>query len=491
MSPSSGRWLLRRFASFVASCMVVVTVACLLSSQPGLADGAVEWSAPVNVSQSGRAGIPLMAISADGVVHVVWGEPRGSATARTADTIMYSWLAPDGWSRPIDILAAPYGDIAVPEALEYDRYGQLVLVWRTNNELRLSVASAESAGRASGWLTSVIEANRASLSAALAVADDGAYHLAFVRGNREIVYMASTDGGGAWQPETIIERVTTPGLAVSVPCITVNNRGGRFVAWATNTEATNWAAAGVWFSNSIDDGKTWLAPRVVSDAPGHGAPSLLYDADGRLHLAWVGNLGAGGRYLAVSHDDGASFGPAVTLATPQQLRGYAGAVQLLQDSAGSLHALFGAIGLGQLDSIWYVAESGGVWSAPAKISMELRDSQGAAAGCVDGRWLHAVWIEYSGRDVWHAVADPETAAVKRPTPERPSGGHQGRGSQSPVASSASSQVGALGTPALDRQDGMAGELAGTSAASPVAWGVLSAAAMLVGLMVIRITWKHR
>jgi hypothetical protein len=95
----------------------------------------------------------------------------------------------------------------------------------------------------------------------------------------------------------------------------------------------------LWFTRSLDDGKSFADPvRVAgSDAEPARGPALAADASGVVYLGWaLGDRHAAGIRLAISDNGGQTFGPARTLLEGD---GYADAPKLAVDRTRRLHVV--------------------------------------------------------------------------------------------------------------------------------------------------------
>lgn len=402
------------FALLLALCIAVTPVTAF-------AEGPSTWSAPIRLSGSGYATQPLIAADPYGGVHVVWTEGRGEKDA-APDTIYYSHLTGGNWTTPVDIIAATSPDTATPVTLAIDEQGYLVLLWRMSSSLLISRALVIEAEKAPSWNASVVAERVGVGGGSLQIAPDGSYHVAFARTNQELVYTSSSDHGSAWAPESLIASIEDAGSAIGEPYLAVDQADGRFAVWSRHTEATNWGPAGVWFARSTDGGASWLSAEEISPTGGHGWPNLFLDSQERLRLTWIGNLASGGRYEAISEDKGATFGAPTVITTPDQTRGYAARPQMVEDTGQTVHLLFGGLGGGAPDSIWYTRISartpGGAWPLPINLSPNSSDSQVPAAAIGLGHLLHVVWEDYSEYNVYYSASDtgsPALAILPLPT----------------------------------------------------------------------------
>lgn len=370
------------------------------------------WTLPVNISNSPSLSInPFITGDQAGSIHVVWAEASGGENAPT-DTIYYTTLSDEGWSTPIDVLAAPRGSRLLPAGLESDPYGRLVLLTHRNPGLYISFADSTTAQSASAWRTISLDPDSLINGADLVIDDQGVYHVVVAANNQQIRYLVSSDAGETWQEVETVFDLFDSSFAVTEPAIAADANGAIYIAWTRASADTNWSAVGVWFARSLDGGATWTRPLELASGQGYGWSSLLLESSGRLHLFWIGSLVAGGRYHRWSDDMGETWSEIITISSPDQNRGYAGPVRPLLDSLERLSVVFPGLGAGK-ENIWHSQWSGRDWTPPLVISGDLPNSQLADATMTRGHLAHAVWIEYRGGDIWYTSSDtgaPPTAA---------------------------------------------------------------------------------
>ncbi|MCB0254184.1 MAG: exo-alpha-sialidase [Anaerolineae bacterium] len=384
--------------------LIILLLTLFLPAQAVAQQTLGEWSPPINLSNTPTPSTtPLVAADVLGNVHVVWGELGLDSGLNSPDTIYYKRLSDELWSDPIDVLAAGEGSIAVPDALQVDHQDRLVLVWHQSRRLNISSADANNAGSAQAWLTDVLEPNASIFSADLVIDNSGRYHVVYARDTNELVYLSSYDNGLTWSIPVIVATITDNKFALGLVSIAVDANDQIVVSWTRHSEETNWGPAGVWFSRSSDGGQNWTTALEVAPGQGYGASELFVDTDGRFHLVWIGNLAVGGRYYRWSTDGGRSWSDEVTIASPDQARGYAGPPVLMQDSSDTIHLVFPGLGSGRPDSIWHTRLVDQSWSPAQYISGGSPDSQGPSATMLLGHQIHAVWIEYGTNDIWYSV----------------------------------------------------------------------------------------
>jgi hypothetical protein len=154
---------------------------------------------------------------------------------------------------------------------------------------------------------------------ALHVAADGRLFVSWLdgRAGKSGAYIASSaDGGATWSAN---HRVS---VEEACPCcrtaIATDSAGVVYLAWRTVLPGN---IRDIVVARSVDGGATWNTPQRVHgddwqyDGCPHAGPSLMVDAEHRVHIAWwTGKPGNAGVFYARS-DDGVSFAPPVTMAS--------------------------------------------------------------------------------------------------------------------------------------------------------------------------------
>jgi hypothetical protein len=339
-----------------------------------------------------------------GRVHVVWAESTEAVEEGILETILYTRLVDGEWSQPIDVLAVPAGDSLRPDALHVDPYGQLVLIWHSGRGLNLSRADAADAASARAWTSTRLDVAVDVNSADLAIGQTGAYHVVYVRDNRELVYLSSPDAGASWTKEQVLTGVDLSRLALIGPTIALDNADGIYVSWTRTSEEASWGPVGVWFLHSVDGGNTWEDEDELAGGVRYGWSDLLVDAEQNIHLFFLGGIPVGGRYHLWSDDRGRSWAGPVLVARPEEISGLPGPGNLLLDSAGTMHAVFAGLG-SEGDKIWHATWDEVSWRGPETISRALPHSEKVSATVAQGHQIHAAWMEFQSRDIWASRTD--------------------------------------------------------------------------------------
>lgn len=160
----------------------------------------------------------------------------------------------------------------------------------------------------------------------------------------------------------------------------------------------------LWFSRSLDGGKTFSGPARVAEKSASArparAPSLAVAPDRTLYLAWtVGDNDAADIHLARSTDGGLTFGAPQRIAPSKT---YSDAPKLAVDGAGVVHLVYAESSAGPFAAyqIRYTRSTDGArtFQPPRDISRPMPDSLASAAFpalSVDGEGrLYVLWELY-------------------------------------------------------------------------------------------------
>jgi hypothetical protein len=148
---------------------------------------------------------------------------------------------------------------------------------------------------------------------ALARAPDGTLYASwrkiFAGDVRDIVVMASRDGGNTWEApvKPRDDGWVFPGCPHAGASLKVDAAGTVHIGWWTGRQG----AAGVWYGRSTDGGRTWTATPI--DTASRSAPAhvqLALSEQGAVVVAWDDGQSSRPRiFLRASFDKGQVFGP--------------------------------------------------------------------------------------------------------------------------------------------------------------------------------------
>ena len=190
----------------------------------------------------------------------------------------------------------------------------------------------------------------------------------------------------------------------------------------------------IYVKYSDDEGETWSARFLLSDAAGMGSSSqtgqcIAIDSDDNLHVSWSGQAtGYGRNQIWYRKYDGAwgtttHVDPRADAAEHTQ-----GESSIAVDSGGTLHLVWGQYNpdTDYINKIFYTKYNGS-WATPILIStvegMEEAYSQNTPVLTIDSAdYLHVVWRGgapgFDISQVWYAKAVPPYAAANWVTPIR-------------------------------------------------------------------------
>ncbi len=336
-----------------------------------------DWSAPLQLFNSAiSASEPIVVSDAYGVVHVFWVEGPLAPTANAAplnnsvagpSVIYHTALVGGRWSKPVDVLLSPgNGEARFPEAAA-DSIGRLHLIWHgPNNTLYYSTADAKRASTASAW-SEPKAIGESSFHAGIRVDSRGTIHVVYPGlGNKGTYYLVSADGGNTWSNPVNVASTSREDAAADYTQLAIDPAGAIHVVWTEFQLPEGWPPLGIFYSRSNDAGATWSAPlRLAAD--NYDEAMIGASREGAVHVIWNGMVGVGGRYYAQSTNGGRSWSKPAAVIPPGQ-GGTSGYPDFTIDANGVLHM---ATPL-DVDGIQYAFKQKDVWSAPQKISDDLK-----------------------------------------------------------------------------------------------------------------------
>ena len=368
-----------------------------------------DWSAPVNLSQSGGANDPAFVIDADGFLHVLWRDTHiGTLTTNVGGE----------WSQPI---AGDFPfDTYLPKLLA-DNAGNIHAFWiNDRGELIYSRTTAANFGITNAWSGSTTLSDSAANFTAM-VDELGTIHLAYVRTLENerttdpagVYYTQSTNNGTSWTSANLLYQspylrsLTQDSANINMSsALQTDETMSIYIVW------DNLPLRRVYLIKSSDDGQTW-EPTLEVDGPhntfGLSAPYDLEIAakDKNVVLVWlVGQKGVSCSQYSKYTDDGGQnwsesqkiFGQLTAGGCPQdnQMIGYTDSYATLMSNTQG--------------QIFLAAWDGSNWSDPqlqsvmggfvdpntlASVSLSchnlaIRDNQLFVIGCDHG----------AGSDIW-------------------------------------------------------------------------------------------
>ena len=294
--------------------------AALRTAAPAAAQTDEVWLPPVNVSQSGSAVEPTLAVDAQGGLHVLWQNPAAG--------FVYSQGNGDAWSESL-LLRLPFSEPPFFLPSDEDFVGFYAPQWVIDaaglahgfwingeqNLLYSRAPLATIADRAS-WTFPVVLADSASALDVL-IDENGRFHLAYIRPEQTTpfpagVYYRNSDSGGAeWS--TAVSPYSSQYLSASPDIAHISlavDGNAVFLGW------DNRLLDAVFTARSGDGGATWSEPITVDsrgpddDQEAVGPSSIEVVASGEMvHLTWQAEHTAGrcAQFHQVSDDGGITW----------------------------------------------------------------------------------------------------------------------------------------------------------------------------------------
>lgn len=372
------------------------------------------WTPAVNVSQSGAASQPMIAVATDGTLHILWWDSVDGAqyarigitstepTNPTSVPEIVGGRNIDPQTNRVTLTPPPWMSIVANT-----RNGVHAFWLNTRNQL-LSAQVQDA-----GWSTAAILAEDA---AAIDVAADasGALHLAYVRPTGSKVAPAgvyyNTNDGTRWGNANLVyaspylRTARAEDLHVSVAG---NGRGQAIAVW------DNPSLGQSLYARSKDNGVTWSEPVPISNTQSALVQHAYVAAapNGDFLMLWQNSVSGGNCDFTqrISNDGGQTWSaPAKVLGSSTLCRQ---TLSFMPDAEGKLW-LLGRSGATEQNtssnSVTLAAWDGVAWSEPAAIALRYFDPASQrmiALGCVDiavaGRSAGAVGCDSNG-DVWAA-----------------------------------------------------------------------------------------
>lgn len=393
------------------------------------------WSQPVILFQKeGSISNPTLAADQTGAAHLFWsfesgvlGTKDGETQAKSAEgeaapledsqgqLLYYARWANGEWTSPVDIVAAPRA--AMPSAV-IDRSGEDHLVWLGPHGLTYGRAPASKAGSAKMW-SRQMAIDLMQASAQITTDGTGQLHVAYPgHDTTGVYYTSSRDGGVTWssprnvaEPSRKSKQAGGENTAADYVHLAVGPDGTIHVVWTEFFYPRSWPPAGVFYSRSVDGGRSWSTPFEIAGV-NHLQPNIVVVGTNTVHVVWNGAVIIGGRYHRWSNDGGQTWSETQAIVPPKK-GGMEGAPQLAVDSAGTLHVLTTYSGCA-----WYTFFQNQKWAEPTCIAGEQarasRYIEEPALTITGGNRLIAVFWDDRKR-LWYTTKETD-APVISPNP---------------------------------------------------------------------------
>ncbi len=231
------------------------------------------WTTPVNISKSGGASQPAIAVAPDGRLHALWWDSiNGEEYAQTTTATGLDWTAPMtvtqiyGERRLVRSVETGKTSLVLQPPLDLqmlsDSEGRVYAFWR---DVEKQLSSAEWDGTRWGDATVLADA---TLGIAPAADNKGAVHLVYVRSQDSPLgppglYYRSTSGQQWTDPvlvyTSLYYRTMNPEQVIA--SVASNGTGQVIIAWDDPGSGQSM------YVLSSDSGRTWGTPQGVSKSP--------------------------------------------------------------------------------------------------------------------------------------------------------------------------------------------------------------------------------
>lgn len=284
----------------------------------------------VGVATAWRGDQPSLGVADNGSVHVVW-TARVDAGGKHGTDLYMSVSNDRGQSFAFEI---KINDDKIPGAhgmhsLAIAKDGRVYVGWLDERNIQkpkpstkgeghhmesnrdLFIAHSTDGGRNFSTNRKIASEACPCCKTALAIANDGTLYAGWRQvlpgSYRHIAVMSSTDGGATFSSPVIVsdDRWMLQGCPVSGPSLSVDTSGRLKVLWYAAGEAN---APGLYFTESIDKGRSFSARQLLAQEPVKGTPALTAINSGTIAVwqnssvaeARISELGKAGSTLSVA-----------------------------------------------------------------------------------------------------------------------------------------------------------------------------------------------
>ena len=293
-----------------------VWLAHLDAEGKSLGPAAVRVNANAGEATAWRGDPPTAAVAPDGTVYVGWtARVEGAAHA----SILYLSASRDGgrnFEPPVKVnddqkpcehgmhslAVAPDGHVSVawldernvaPPPMSHHTGGEQRKHMESNREVFF--ASSVDGGRTFSPNRRIATNVCPCCKTSVATASDGRVYVSWrqvLAGDfRHIAVASSIDAGNSFSEPVIVsdDHWMIPGCPVSGAALAVENGGAVRVLWYSAGEA---GAPGLYWSESLDGGRTFAPRRGFAESSGSGSPVLLADGSNNFVTVWEGSAQA-------------------------------------------------------------------------------------------------------------------------------------------------------------------------------------------------------
>jgi hypothetical protein len=236
------------------------------------------------------------------------------------------------------------------------------------------------------------------------IAADSKGHLhavfeAIAKGSKvsDIFYSESIDLGKTWTAPVDISK--TAGTSLH-PAIAVEKNGAVDIGWNDTTSGEG--SPDIYFARSADGGKTWSKPLDISNTPAASdEPALAVGPDNSIHMVWSDTSGGEKNadiYYSTSKDGGKTWGrdPLLPADNISQTPAVSSEPTIAVGSDGSVNVAWRDTTLGKSHpDIFYVRGTKGSWTKPVDVSNNLGVSFDPDLNCGPNGKVYLAWSDNS------------------------------------------------------------------------------------------------
>lgn len=254
-------------------------------------DHGATFSAPLNLSNNGSSGNPVIALDAQGAINVIWSGGGHLFFTHSAD-------AGATFSSPLNIAGVTNASLAFSAAgyhpLVIDGAGNINVVWSDANTSQIFFARSTNAGISFSTPLNISNYAPGASSPTMALDAGGGIDVVWqgsVAGHNpyDLFFTRSTDAGASF---SVAKDVSNTPSGAFFDQIAVDPAGNIDIAWNSNCPSPSFCSvvsSDVFFSQSKDGGATFSAPVQITNTQGQAAISrvlLASDSTGNVDLAW-------------------------------------------------------------------------------------------------------------------------------------------------------------------------------------------------------------
>ncbi|NJN84245.1 MAG: exo-alpha-sialidase [Caldilineaceae bacterium] len=395
----------------IARIVLILAVVCSLSADAASAQS-IRWESPTRLYATENSIDDLLLLTdATGRVHLLWSEfaefDDESSDGETSGSpaIVYMVLENGEWSKPADVVAQMSGRMNDLSGL-VDPYGRLHLIYSDNGDVHYVRSQRPTPTGAPFWRSTQTFAGIEKSSGHLSLDAGGQLNLLFGGLDIGLQRHRSDDLGESWSAGDSVTPLPPNGQLSGPPFILNGAADTGYLAWDQRDPMGGTTAS--YFGREDENGTWGEFSLVASPPPTTTLLSMAQLPDASMHLLFSGAEGTGGRYHIWSPDRGLGWSDRIQIvgadAAPR-----AGTGGLAADSAGLLHAAFGAQ---ENTVVGYSFWNGVSWSAWANIAAGVTDRtlDHVNLATASGNQLIASWTA-NDNEIWIASAQSNLPPV--------------------------------------------------------------------------------